>query len=125
MLKIAPSVQMGQVIVRKNPIAESRAARRFRQEIHRFPRLPPKIESHAELTELIRQAQGFVFNNRDDHKMLHKANCESLEVMSTSRYEKLFFEDVDQATDWLDRNYAGVRAGMRYRELFGHMEGVE
>jgi hypothetical protein len=104
MLKIAPSVQTGQVIVRENPIAKSRAARRFRQEIHRFPRLPRKIESHAELTELIRQGQGFVLNNRDDQKKLHKANCESLEVMSTSRYEKLFFEDVDQATDWLHRN---------------------
>lgn len=105
MLKIAPSVPKGQVFYRENQIAESRAARRCRQEIHRFPRLPQKIESHAELTELIRQGQGFVFNNRDDCKKLHRVTCESLEVMSTSKYEKLFFEDVDQATDWLDRNY--------------------
>jgi hypothetical protein len=105
MLKISPSVPKGQVIYRENPIAKSRATRRFRQEIHRFPRLPQKIEGHAELAELIRQRQGFVFNNRDDRKMLHRVTCESLEVMSTSMYEKLFFDDVDQATDWLDRNY--------------------
>jgi hypothetical protein len=73
--------------------------------IRRFPRLPRKIESHAELTELIRQGQGFIFNNRDDRKMLHQVKCESLEVMSTRAYEKLFFENLDEAKDWLDRNY--------------------
>jgi hypothetical protein len=77
------------------------------EEIHRFPRLPRKIESHADLTELIRQRQGFVFNNRADRKMLHRVNCESLEVMSTKAYEKLFFEDLNEAKDWLNRNYRG------------------
>ena len=105
MLIIAPNAPKGRVIYRENQIAKSRAARRFRQEIHRFPRLPRKIESHAELAELIRQGQGFVFNNRDDGKKLHKVNCECLEVMSTRRYEKLFFEELDEAVDWLDRNY--------------------
>jgi hypothetical protein len=75
------------------------------EKIHRFPRLPRKIRSHAELTELIRDGQGFVFNNRADRKMLHQVNCESLEVMSTKAYEKLFFEDLNTAKDWLDRNY--------------------
>ncbi len=105
MLIIAPNAPKGRVIYRENQIAKSRAARRFRQEIHRFPRLPRKIESHAELAELIRQGQGFVFNNRDDGKKLHKVNCKWLEVMSTRRYEKLFFEELDEAVDWLDRNY--------------------
>jgi hypothetical protein len=121
MLKIAPNAPKGQVIYHENSVAKSRTTRRFRQEIHRFPRLPQKIEGHAELAELIRQGQGFVFNNRDDRKMLHRVTCESLEVMSTSMYEKLFFEDVDQATDWLDRNYGAngwdVCGRCRYEKL--------
>jgi putative lipase involved disintegration of autophagic bodies len=64
-----------------------------------------KIKSHAELTELIRQGDGFVFNNRVDRRMLHQVNCESLEVMSTRAYEKLFFEDLDEAKKWLDGKY--------------------
>ena len=52
-----------------------------------------KVEGHAELAELIRQGHGFIFNNRIDRRMLHQVNCESLEVMSTRAYEKLFFED--------------------------------
>jgi len=75
------------------------------KEIRRFPRLPQKIASHAELTERIRRGQGFVFNNRAGRKMLHHVKCESLEVISTKAYEKVFFEDLDEATDWLDRNY--------------------
>ena len=75
------------------------------EEIRRFPRDPRKIESHAELAELIQQGQGFVFNNRDDRKMLHQVNCESLEVMSTTMYEKLFFDDLDIARNWLDWKY--------------------
>ena len=76
-----------------------------RKEIRRFPRYPRQIESHSELTELIQQGQGFVFNNRDDRKLLHRVTCESLEVMSTSQYQKLFFEDLNEAKNWLDRNY--------------------
>lgn len=78
---------------------------RPRKEIRRFPRYPRQIESHSELTELIQQGQGFVFNNRDDRKMLHRVTCESLEVMSTRAYQKVFFEDLEKAKDWLDTNY--------------------
>lgn len=63
-----------------------------------------KVDGHAELTELIRLGQGFIFNNRD-RKMLHRVNCESLEVMSTRAYEKLFFEDLDEAKKWLDGKF--------------------
>lgn len=75
------------------------------KRVRRFPRLPREIQSHAELTELMRERHGFVFNNRDDRKMLHHVTCESLEVMSTKRYQKLFFEDLSKATSWLDTNY--------------------
>src|SRR6267154_624157 len=75
------------------------------EEIRRFPRLPRRIETHAELHELIEQGQGFVFNNRDDRKMLHQAKCEALQAMVPSAYEKLFFEDLETAQDWLDRIY--------------------
>ena len=64
-----------------------------------------KIQSHAELTELIRIGHGFIFNNRMDRKMLHQANCESLEVMSTRAYDKLFFEELIEAINWLDKKY--------------------
>ena len=124
MLRIAPNAPKGRVTYRENPNAKLRDPRRREvpslatpkgvsgplrfprlADIQRFPRLPQKIKSHAELTEFIGEGQGFVFNNRADRKMLHRVNCESLEVMSTSKYEKLFFEDLDEATDWLDRNY--------------------
>src|SRR5256885_4392117 len=75
------------------------------QVIRRFPRLQRQIQSHAELAELIQDGEGFLLNNRTDRKMLHQVKCESLEVMSTKAYEKLFFEDLDKAKDWLDRNY--------------------
>jgi hypothetical protein len=64
-----------------------------------------KVESHAKLTALMRQGHGFVFNNRPDRRMLHQVKCESLEVMSTKAYEKLFFEDLDEAKKWLDKTY--------------------
>ncbi len=44
-----------------------------------------KIQSHEELTEIIRQGD----NARSDRKMLHQVNCESLEVTSTRAYDKL------------------------------------
>ena len=64
-----------------------------------------KVKSHAELTEIIRQGEGFIFNDRSDRKMLHRVNCESLEVMSTRAYSKVFFEDLDEARSSLDRQY--------------------
>ena len=64
-----------------------------------------KIESHAELTQLIQLGDGFIFNNRNDRKMLHQVNCESLEVMSTRAYDKLFFEELITARNWLDKKY--------------------
>ena len=64
-----------------------------------------KVQSHAELTEIIRQGDGFILNDRIDRKMLHQVNCESLEVMSTRAYEKVFFEDLSEAKDWLDKQY--------------------
>jgi hypothetical protein len=64
-----------------------------------------KVLSHAELTEIIREGNGFIFNDRTDRKMLHQANCESLEVMSTRAYDKLFFEELGEARAWLDREY--------------------
>lgn len=63
------------------------------------------VGTHAELSEIIREGQGFVFNNRLDRRMLHAAKCESLEVMSTRAYEKVFFDDFDEARTWLNGRY--------------------
>jgi hypothetical protein len=68
-------------------------------------RFPLTIGSHAELTELMQEGRGFVFNNRADRKMLHRVTCESLEAMVTSAYEKFFFEDLDEGKNWLDKKY--------------------
>lgn len=78
---------------------------RPRKEIRRFPRLPREIRSHSELNELMEQGEGFVVNIRDDRKMLHRVTCEALEVSSTRKYQKLFFEDFEKVKDWLDQNY--------------------
>jgi hypothetical protein len=68
-----------------------------------------KIGNHAELSEIIRVGQGFIFNDRNDRKMLHHVNCESLEVMSTRAYDKLFFENLAEAKSWLDAKYGTRR----------------
>lgn len=64
-----------------------------------------KINTHAELTEVIRIGEGFVFNDRADRRMLHAATCEALEVMSTRAYDKWFFDDWREAKKWLDARY--------------------
>jgi hypothetical protein len=64
-----------------------------------------RVTDHAELAEIIRERQGYVFNNRTDRRMLHAAGCEALEVMSTRAYEKVFFEGLDEARRWLDNQY--------------------
>lgn len=64
-----------------------------------------KIGSHTELAEIIRVGEGYVFNVRNDRKMLHAASCEALEVMSTRAYDKLFFDDWREAKRWLDEKY--------------------
>lgn len=64
-----------------------------------------QVQTHAELTEIIREGYGFILNDRTDRKMLHRANCEALEVMSTRKYEKLFFADLEEATIFLNRRY--------------------
>lgn len=63
------------------------------------------VKNHAHLAELIRLGDGFVLNNRTDRRMLHHVRCESLEVMSTRAYEKLFFGDLDEAVKWLNGKY--------------------
>lgn len=64
-----------------------------------------KIDTHAELTEIIRNGDGYLFNDRPDRPMLHQARCEALEVMSTRKYDKLFFEKLDEALKWANRRY--------------------
>ena len=64
-----------------------------------------KVQNHAELAEIIRVGEGYVFNDRTDRPMLHQAKCEALEVMSTSAYDKLFFEELDAARTWADGRY--------------------
>jgi hypothetical protein len=64
-----------------------------------------KIETHAELTEVIREGDGYIVNDRSDRPMLHQARCESLEVMSTRKYNKLFFDELDEAMKWANRRY--------------------
>lgn len=64
-----------------------------------------KIETHAELTEVVREGDGYIINDRTDRPMLHQVRCESLEVMSTRKYDKLFFENLEAAMKWADRRY--------------------
>jgi hypothetical protein len=66
-----------------------------------------KIEDHFELAEINRTGEGYVFNNRADRKMLHAAGCEALQAMVTSAYEKFFFDNMREATAWLDAQFGG------------------
>ena len=64
-----------------------------------------KVQSHAELAEIIRRGEGYILNDRGERRMLHNAKCEALQVMSTSAYDKLLFEDLDEATEWCNKKF--------------------
>lgn len=63
-----------------------------------------KIKNHIDLSKINQIGEGFVFNDRPDHKMLHVAGCEALQAMVPSAYDKLFFDDEHEAKKWLDAN---------------------
>jgi hypothetical protein len=64
-----------------------------------------KIKDHMELAEINRLRQGYVFNDRADRKKLHAAGCEALQAMVSSAYDKWFFDDFDEAKEWLNARY--------------------
>jgi hypothetical protein len=64
-----------------------------------------KIKDHFELAEINHIGEGFVFNDRADRKMLHAAGCEALQAMVPKAYDKLFFDTMREARDWLDAKF--------------------
>jgi len=64
-----------------------------------------KIATRVDLALLQAAADGVIFNDRDDRKMLHTAGCEAVEVMGTSKYRKMFFDTHAEAQKWADKQY--------------------
>jgi hypothetical protein len=67
-----------------------------------------------ELAQLKARKAGFVANMRARPK-LHWVGCDSVEGMYTPKYEKLFFEELTEAHEWLRTNSKGY-------ELCGYCE---
>jgi hypothetical protein len=58
------------------------------------------IKSHIELAEIKEMGKGYVLNIRPDGRKLHAANCNYLDTMYTKEYEKVFFDDLEEARKW-------------------------
>ncbi len=77
-----------------------RGFRRFGKQIGNMR----DVRDHSDLAQLQAAGAGFILNIREDRKMLHQAGCEAIEVMSSTAYDKVFFETSDEATQWLNTN---------------------
>ena len=66
-----------------------------------------------ELAQLKAGQRGFVVNMRTDGPKLHWVGCSAVEGMYTAKYDKLYFEELDQAEEWL-------RANCEHHELCGY-----
>ncbi len=62
-----------------------------------------KVDGH-ELAQLKAGENGFVANMRSDRPKLHWVGCSAVEGMYTPKYEKLFFEELAEAHEWLRTN---------------------
>ena len=63
------------------------------------------VVDRVDLAMLQKAGKGFIFNARDDRKMLHAAWCEALEVMGTSKYQKVFFATYPEAKKWANKKF--------------------
>jgi hypothetical protein len=60
---------------------------------------------------------GLIVNIRDNHAKVHRVRCESVEVMSASKYPKIFSTSTAGVTAWLTAHpegtwdYCGVCGG--------------
>ena len=66
-----------------------------------------KIGDHADLENLRRAGVGFIVNIRGDKSKIHLVNCETVEVMSTRDYIKVFSETAHEALEWVTTDSDG------------------
>ena len=66
-----------------------------------------KIVDHSDLENLRKAAVGFIINIRDDQTKLHLVDCETVEVMSTRDYVKVFSETAHEALEWVTTDSDG------------------
>jgi hypothetical protein len=59
-----------------------------------------KIGDHADLENLRKAGVGFIINIRHDQSKLHSVDCETVEIMSTRDYIKVFSETAHEALKW-------------------------
>jgi hypothetical protein len=79
--------------------------------LSRFGPCPPTlrtIRDHSDLESLRAAGQGFVINIRDDRSRIHRVTCESIEVMSTSAYPKIFVQTGREAVQWIETDTGKV-----------------
>jgi hypothetical protein len=59
------------------------------------------VRDHLDLAQLHAAGEGYILNLREDRKLLHRAQCDSIGAMMSDQYPKIFFETPDEATQWL------------------------
>jgi|SRR5579863_736166 len=77
----------------------------------RFGRLSGKmrmVSDHSDLESLRAAGRGFIINIRHDKSTIHRVTCETVEVMSTSAYLKVFSETAHQTVDWVNTDFDKV-----------------
>ena len=59
------------------------------------------VRDHADLEALRAGCRGFIVNIRDQESKLHRVTCDSVEVMHTGAYPKVFSETAAEAAEWV------------------------
>ena len=56
------------------------------------------VRDPLDLAQLQTAKQGFILNVRNDRRKLHRAGCETVGVIASNFYRKVFFEESKEAT---------------------------
>ena len=60
-----------------------------------------EVKDNFDLATLQKDGSGYIFNDRRDRGLVHKAACEAVGAMVTSAYKKIFLDDQAEAVTWL------------------------
>jgi hypothetical protein len=91
--------------------ARVRAREEYAKQLGCFAPVPGtmrRIADHAELEQLRAAGVGFIVNVRDDTAKVHRVHCEAVEVMSTSKYAKIFSPAAEDVVQWLNSHPEGT-----------------
>jgi hypothetical protein len=71
--------------------------------LRRFGEPIGDMRDKRDLVDLQDAGKGFILNLREDRKLLHRAGCEAVGVMSSTAHPKVFFAS-EESLQWLTVN---------------------